>query len=155
MAQAGAQRPWSIRSALISVTNLDRAVDFYTDVAGFSEVLREDQVVVLEHPGLPTAAIFLRQAYRNASHPSQQSLGVRTLSFEVSSLAELDKVEERLRAHDAFRDRNKVLESEAFEMVRGFDPDRLSLTFVADETGSPPGESHYRAALLRMYTLDL
>lgn len=146
---------WSFRSALVSVSELDRSVEFFEGVAGFSEVLREDQVAVLEHPGPLAMAIFLRQAYRSARRPSQQSLGVRTLSFNVGSLEELDRIEERLRARGAFRDRSKVLESGPFELVRGFDPDRLSLVFAADETDPTSRDAVYRAALLRMYTVDL
>ncbi len=155
MEQEGTASPWSIRSALVSVRDLDRSSAFYCDVVGVKEVLREDQVVVLERKGPATTALFLRQAYRNASHPPQQSLGVRALSFDVGSAAELDRVEERLRALDAFRDRGRFDETEQFEFVRGYDPDRLALIFVADETGSGLSEEHYRAALLVMYTLDL
>ena len=56
--------------------------------------------------------------------------------LQCGSLAELDRVEERLRAHDSFRARRKIHETERFELVHGHDPDRLSLTFLAYEVGT-------------------
>ena len=155
MAQAESSSAWSIRSALLSVSDLDRSVAFYCEVAGFDETLREDQVAILERADPTPTSLFLREAYRTAALPSQQSLGVRTLSFDVGGLAELDRVEQLLRERESFRDREKLIEVEDIEMVRGYDPDRFSLTFVAGITGSPLPESLYRTALLRMYTLDL
>ena len=38
--------PWTIRSTLIAVADLDRSVAFYREVGPFDEIVREDAVAV-------------------------------------------------------------------------------------------------------------
>jgi catechol 2,3-dioxygenase-like lactoylglutathione lyase family enzyme len=146
---------WSIRSVLVSVSDLDQSATFYQDLMNVHEVLREDQIAVLTGGETGTLTLFLRQTRRTASHPGQQALGVRALAFAVGSPAELDRVEERLRALDTFRDRQRLLEHEGVEVVRGRDPDRLPLTFVGNETGGSMSVDDYRQVLTWMYAMDL
>src|SRR5271168_5004211 len=40
-------RAWSVRATLVSVKDLDRSASFYQEVMGLSEVMREDQILVL------------------------------------------------------------------------------------------------------------
>jgi catechol 2,3-dioxygenase-like lactoylglutathione lyase family enzyme len=143
---------WSMRAVVISVRDLDRSSSFYQDVMSLSEVLREDQIVVLGSNLNPSFTLYLREAHRNAAHPGQ-ALGVRAFSCDVGSFAELDRVEGRLRALNAFRDRHFLDEAEQFEMIHGQDPDRLSLVFVAHENALALKD--YRRALASLYAIDL
>jgi hypothetical protein len=85
----------------------------------------------------------------------QQALGVRALGWTVGSFAELDRVEARLRALDSFRDRRAVAADCKIEQLRGHDPDRLPLTFVAYESGTTMTVEIYHRALATMYAVDL
>lgn len=143
---------WSIRSVVVSVRDLDRSSTFYQDVMNIREVFRENQIAVLSDEVSPTFTVYLREAYRNVPHPGQ-ALGVRAVSFDVRSFAELNRVEGRLRDLDAFGGRQFIDENETFEMVRGHDPDRLPLVFVANATSLPLQD--YRRALARLYAIDL
>jgi catechol 2,3-dioxygenase-like lactoylglutathione lyase family enzyme len=143
---------WSVRAVVVSVRDLDRSSAFYQDVMTLPEVLREDQIAVLSNDATPSFTLYLREAHRNAVH-SGQALGVRALSCEVGSFAELDRIESRLRALDSFQDREFLDDAKQFEMIHGFDPDRLSLVFVAHETQLPLQD--YRRALARLYSIDL
>lgn len=149
------QPPWSSRSILVSVRDLDRSVAFYQSVMGLNEVLRDEQIAACTGDETWPFTLYLRQALRNASHPGGDTLGVRSLSWDVGSIAELDRVEERLRAAGAFRDRRGVPGHDRFEVVRGQDPDRLSLTFVANETNAAMSSDDYLFVLALMYSIDL
>src|ERR1700689_2864897 len=94
--------PWSLRSVVVSVRDLDRSSTFYQDVMNVPEVFREDQIAVLSSDLTPSFTLYLRQAQRGAAH-AVQALGVRAFSSDVGSFAELDRVEGRLRALDGFR----------------------------------------------------
>ncbi len=118
------------------------------------EVHRRDQLAVLAS-GVPgSMLLYLREAYRAAVHPGQQALGVRALSCDVGSFAELDRVEARLRALGAFMDRQIIEGSGRFEAVRGLDPDRLAVAFVAQEPGRIMTSDDYEGVWTRLYSMD-
>ena len=145
---------WSIKSVLVSVSDLDRSSNFYQDVMNLHEVLREDQIVVLGDASGPFT-LFLREARHGAvQHSGQQALGARSLVYDVGSIAELDRVDAHLRALGTFRDRRSLDETEATQFLHGHDPDRLPLLFVAHEPGRVPSIEDFRHALATMYVLD-
>jgi catechol 2,3-dioxygenase-like lactoylglutathione lyase family enzyme len=143
---------WSLRSVVLSVRDLNRSSAFYQDVMNVREVSRDGQVAVLSGDVTTGFALYLREAHRNAIH-SGQALGVRAFSCDVGPFAELDRVESRLRASDGFRSRQFVDDAHQFEMIQGYDPDRLSLLFVAHETELPLTD--YRSAMARLYAIDV
>src|ERR1700676_785271 len=130
--------PWSIRAALISVSDLDRSSTFYQDIMDVREVYRQYQIAVLGTDVAGPFTIFLREAEGNPVHAGQHSIGLRALWCDVGSSSELDRVEARLRALGAFRDRRSIDKAAQFEVVYGKDPDRLALTFTANGTGRRP-----------------
>ncbi len=146
---------WSIRSVLLSVSDLDRSAKFYEDVMNVHEVLRDDEIVVLGGDVTGSFTFYLRHAHRNATKPGQDALGLRSLTCNVSSFSELDRVEARLRSREAFRDRQTIDGPGRLELVRGHDPDRLALLFVASETGTVMSRHAYRQALAQLYAVDL
>jgi catechol 2,3-dioxygenase-like lactoylglutathione lyase family enzyme len=146
---------WSISAVLISVRDLDRSTVFYQDVMNIREVLREDQIAVLGGIAIGPFTLLLREAHRGALRAGQQALGVRSLVCDVGSGAELDRVDARLRALDAFRNRQFFDEAGRFEFVSGYDPDRLPLMFTANESGKTPSVEDYHHGLADMYTVDV
>ena len=147
---------WSLQSELISVSDLDRATSFYQDVLSIRELQRDDQVAVLGRTVSGSPLILLIQTEGLAvRRGGQVSLGLRSFSCNVGSSVELDRVEERLRALDAFRDRQVIGHAGSFEMLRGYDPDRLPLTFVAYETGAEISADDYLRVASLMYSVDV
>ena len=145
----------SIRSALVAVMDLDRSTAFYREVMGLDEILREDQVVVLgDRPG-GSFVLFLREAEGLVARHGQQDLGVRALCFDLRSIGELDRVEDRLRSRDMFRDRQRFVAGETSEYVRGRDPDGLPLVFIASPEGEEISVARYQRAASMMYGLDI
>jgi catechol 2,3-dioxygenase-like lactoylglutathione lyase family enzyme len=146
---------WSISSILVSVSNLDRSTAFYEDVMNIHEVFREDQIAILGDDAPGAFTLLLREAHRGALRSGQQSLGIRSLMCDVGSSAELDRVEERLRALDAFQDREFFDEAKQFDFVVGHDPDRLPLMFTANDGAKTPSRHDYHQGLARMYAVDV
>ncbi len=94
-------------------------------------------------------AFVLRQADSGGVKPGRESLGVRGLMFEAASSAELDTVESRLVEQDASGRRSR---SDSWEVVTGYDPDRLEVAFGASLTGSPIPAAHWRDLSAMIYT---
>ena len=146
---------WSISSVLVSVSDLDHSTVFYQDVMNLREVFREDKVAILGDNAIRSFTLLLRETHRGALRSGQQAVGIRSLMCDVGSTAELDRVQERLRALDAFQIRQFFDQAEKFEFVIGHDPDRLPLIFTANETGTTRSVDDYRHGLARMYAVDV
>jgi catechol 2,3-dioxygenase-like lactoylglutathione lyase family enzyme len=146
---------WSVHSVLLCVRDLDRSTTFYQAVLNLREVLRQDRVAVLAGDEKVPFTLFLRWAPPNAVHFGPESLGVRSLSFDVGSVAELERVEKGLRDFDAFRDRLTPPETAGYQWVRGYDPDRFPLTFAAHDDGKKVSLDDFRRAVAGMYAVDV
>jgi catechol 2,3-dioxygenase-like lactoylglutathione lyase family enzyme len=147
--------PWAIRSTLVVVADLDRSVRFYRGIGPFEEVFRTDSVAVLGN--VPSGSVFLilreRQGLWMVRY-GQQSLGLRSITFNVISVSELDRIEFVLRNSGRFTSRWTIADG-ASELVRGRDPDNLPLVFVSHDEKRVPTTEYYRAIANLEYSLDV
>jgi hypothetical protein len=146
-------RPWAIRSTLVAVADLDRSVAFYGEIGPFEEIAREDAVAILGDVS-PASIVLMLREMRSIHHTrhGQQSLGLRSITFHIGSLAELDRIESVLRERDLFTARQQI--AGVTELVRGRDPDNLPLVFVCYHDDKPLGPGYYRALADLVYSLD-
>lgn len=146
---------WSARATLVSVRDLDQSTAFYQDVMGLSQVTRQDQIAVLGREPSGRFEVVLREAQRGAHPSGQQAMGLRVISFDVGSFEELDRVEQILRERQAFTVQGSIGPSRSFEYVRGLDPDRQALIFLAYVAGMEFSAAHYEQIIGSMYSVDL
>jgi hypothetical protein len=146
---------WTIRSTLIAVADLDRSIAFYGELGPFDEILREDAVAVLGEISPASIVLILRemQGIDQIRH-GQQSLGLRSIHFNVGSLGELDRIESVLRGRELFTSRRSIADG-ASELLLGRDPDNLPLVFVCYGEDKPLEPEYYRAIIPLVYSLDV
>ena len=146
-------QPWAIRSTLVAVADLDRSVAFYGEIGPFEELAREDAVAILGGVS-PASIVLMLREMRSIHHTrhGQQSLGLRSITFHVGSLDDLDRIESVLRERDLFTGRQQI--AGASELVRGRDPDNLPLVFVCYADEGPLGPDYYQALAGLVYSLD-
>jgi hypothetical protein len=146
-------QPWAIRSTLVAVADLDRSVAFYGEIGPFEEIAREDAVAILGGVS-PASIVLMLREMRSIHHTrhGQQSLGLRSITFHIGSLGELDRIESVLRERDLFTARHQI--AGASELVRGRDPDNLPLVFVCYADDGPLGPDYYQALAGLVYSLD-
>ena len=147
-------QPWAIRTMLIAVGDLDRSVAFYRELGPFEEIVREDAVAVLGDVS-PASIILILRDTRNIHQirHGQQSLGLRSITFNVGSVGELDRIESVLRGRKLFTARHPVADG-ASEVIRGRDPDNLPLAFICYAEGKPVDVDYYRSIVNLVYALD-
>ena len=146
--------PWALRSTLIAVADLDRSVAFYREIGPFEEIAREDAAVILG-AGSPVSIVLMLREMRSIhrTRHGQQSLGLRSITFNVGSVGELARIESVLRGRDLFTARQQIAGGES-ELVRGRDPDNLPLVFVCYSDDKQLGPEYYRALADLVYSLD-
>ncbi len=142
---------WVIRSTLVAVADLDRSVAFYRELGPFDEISRDGAVAVLGEPSPTSIVLLLRES--GSIHHGQQSLGLRSITFNVGSLAELDRIESVLRGRNLFTSRRSV-DDGASELLLGRDPDNLPLAFVCYAEDKTIGPHYYRTMSNLIYSLD-
>jgi catechol 2,3-dioxygenase-like lactoylglutathione lyase family enzyme len=148
-------QPWAIRSTLVTVGDLDRSVAFYRDLGPFDEVAREEAVVVLGGVSPTSIVLILRETrgFHQARH-GQQSLGLRSIAFNVGSIGELDRIESVLRGRHLFTSRRQISDGAA-ELLLGRDPDNLPLVFICYTEDQSLGPEYYRTVVNLVYSLDV
>jgi Icc-related predicted phosphoesterase len=149
-----AAHPWAMRSTLVAVSDLHRSVTFYRELGPFEEIVREDAVAVLGDVSPASVVLILREARSVFARRGQQALGLRTITFNVGSLTELDRIEAVLRARDLFTSRQSFADGAA-ELVRGRDPDNLPLVFVSFAEDHTLGLDYYRAIATLAHSVDV
>jgi hypothetical protein len=146
---------WTIRSALVAVADLNRSVAFYRELGPFDEIVREDAVSVLGGTSPTSIAVILREMRGiHQARRGQQSLGLRSIHFNVGSLGELDRIESVLRGHELFASRRQIADGTS-ELLFGRDPDNLPLVFVCYLGDKSLGPDYYREIAPLMYSLDV
>ena len=145
-------QPWALRSTLIAVSDLARSVSFYHEIGPFDEIGREDAVVVLGGKSPSAIVLILRELRGHQTRHGQQSLGLRSMTFNVGSPAELDRIESFLRSRDLFTDRRNIADG-ASDLVRGRDPDNLPLAFVSYAKDTI-GSEYYESVISLFYSMD-
>ena len=145
---------WSIRSMLIAVSDLDRSVAFYRELGPFDVVAREDAVAVLGSASPASVLVVLRETRGiHQTRHGQQSLGLRSITFNVGSLDELDRIESVLRGRELFTSRHQIADG-ASDLLRGRDPDNLPLVFVCYADDEAHGPDYYQEVANLVYSLD-
>ena len=147
--------PWAIRSTLVTVTEMDRSLAFYREIGPFEEIVRDETVAVLGQPPRGSMFIILREGQSgHAVRHGQGSLGVRSLTFNVRAVGELDRVEPILREHGLFTRRWQMADGAA-ELMTGRDPDNLPLAFGSYDESRLIGTEYYGAVAGFVHSLDV
>jgi len=146
-------QPWRLRSTLVAVGDLERSVAFYGELGPFAVIARDDAIAILGDASPESIVLILRETrgLHQARH-GPQSLGLRSVTFNVGSLGELDRIEAFLRSRDLFTDRRHIANG-ASDLLRGRDPDNLPLVFVC-YTQDNIGPDYYESAMVLYYSLD-
>jgi catechol 2,3-dioxygenase-like lactoylglutathione lyase family enzyme len=129
----------TIQTALLNVTDVKQSIEFYRDVFELRLVSQGDRVAALmiseEHR---RQVLLLRELGRNAYHGGRGNVGVRMLSFEVGSLAELDLIEQRLTQRQALVWHGRA---ERYSAIIGLDPDRIEIAVSSSNLDGTPIQS--------------
>jgi hypothetical protein len=148
-----AVQPWTLRSTLIAVSDLERSVAFYRRLGPFDVIADGDGVAVLGDVSPGSAVLLLRETRSlHQMRHGQQSLGLRSITFNVGPLSELDRIESVLRSGDHFTERRHVDDASS-EIIRGRDPDNLPLAFVSYSTDTV-GPEYYSSIINLIYAMD-
>jgi catechol 2,3-dioxygenase-like lactoylglutathione lyase family enzyme len=127
-----------IGSVVIFVHNLDKSVDFYTDVLGLEVADHSTTAALLSNAA--GTQLVLREMGQGASRPLG-AVGVQYVVWSVASREDLDRCAQALRGRAAYRETRS---QDGVTAVEGRDPDDLML--VVTQPGPDELPQHHLPA---------
>jgi catechol-2,3-dioxygenase len=121
-----------IFSMYLQVVSLDRSLSFYRDGLGLEVAWNDDTVAVLRGSGEAAANLVLREVGGGAKQSLGQA-GVTRIGWQLTTPAELDGAEERLKRHGGQYQRTDV--SDGGRIVT-HDPDGLEVVLFLPRESS-------------------
>jgi catechol-2,3-dioxygenase len=121
-----------LRAAVIFVRNLDTSVPFYRELLDLEIVDSSSTAVLL---GSADGWQLALRAFGGNAQRSLGSIGVQYLAWSTASKADLDRREEILRRHSAYRETRK---DQDVAVVEGRDPDDLPIIIAYAGDDQPP-----------------
>jgi len=119
-----------IFSIYLQVGNLDRSLSFYRDGLGLEVAWNDDVVAVLRGTGESAANLALREV-SGETKPGLGQAGVTRIGWQMTSSAEFDSAEERIKRYGGQYQRSDV---RGGSRIVTHDPDGLEVVlFLANE----------------------
>jgi catechol 2,3-dioxygenase len=122
------------QAVVMNVVDLDRSIDFYREVLGFTVVSQKEQLAALNAPGGDRDQIVVLRAIGSSPLGGARHVGLRAFVVEVGSADHLERIAGDLDARKLLVGRR---DHPGWTAVVGRDPD--SVTVVV--TWRPDGEA--------------
>ena len=122
----------NFQGVVMNVADLDRSIEFYREVLGFTLLSQEEQLAALGAPGSDRAQIIVLRAFGTSPAGGARQVGLRAFVLEIGSADELERIATDLDARRLLVSRRGHSEWTA---VVGRDPDGVAVVVA-----SHPGE---------------
>jgi catechol 2,3-dioxygenase-like lactoylglutathione lyase family enzyme len=126
------------QGVVMNVADLDRSIDFYSEVFKFTLLARKDQLAAMNAPGNDRPQVIVLRAVSTTSSrriTGGGHVGLRALILEVDSQDELERIAAALDKRGTVMGRHG--DDVAWTAVSGRDPDQIALVAGTSLTGEP------------------
>jgi catechol 2,3-dioxygenase-like lactoylglutathione lyase family enzyme len=125
----------NFQSVVVNVADLDRSIEFYRDVLGFTLLTRKDQLAAVYAEGNDRSQVIVFRCLGPTGHVGgARHVGIRALILEVDVLDELERIAVELQKRDALVSRHG---GDTWTAAFGRDPDRIAVVAGCSLTGDP------------------
>jgi catechol-2,3-dioxygenase len=131
----------NFQGVVINVGDLNRSIDFYREVLGFTLLSEEEQLAVVSAPGNDHPQVLVLRAFGSSPLAGARHIGLRAFILEVDSAAQLEHIAGDLDSRRLLVSRREHSEWTA---VVGRDPDRVALVLASHPGGGRITEIGWR-----------
>jgi catechol-2,3-dioxygenase len=128
-------------AVVMNVADLNRSIDFYRDVLGFSVLSQEEQLAAVSAPGNDHSQIIVLRAFGSSPIGGARHIGLRAFILEADSADHLEQIASELDSRKFLVTRRDHKEWTA---VVGRDPDGVSVVVAADPAGGRLGDDGWK-----------
>jgi catechol 2,3-dioxygenase-like lactoylglutathione lyase family enzyme len=126
---------------VINVADLNRSIDFYCEVLGFTVVSQEEQLAAVSAPGSDHSQVIVLRAFGSSPIGGARHIGLRAFILEAESPDHLDKIASELDSRKLLVTRRDHSEWTA---VVARDPDGVAVVVAADPAGGRLGDDGWK-----------
>jgi catechol 2,3-dioxygenase len=128
-------------AVVMNVADLDRSIDFYREVLGFSVLSQEEQLAAVKAPGSDHAQVIVLRAFGSSPIGGARHIGLRAFILEAESADHLEQIASELDSRKLLVTRRDHSEWTA---VVARDPDGVSVVVAADPSGGRLGDDGWK-----------
>jgi len=132
----------NFQGVVMNVADLDRSIDFYREVLGFSLLSQEEQLAAVSAPGSDRPQIIVLRALGSSPLGGARHVGLRAFLLEVESADHLEQIANNLGSRKLLGSRR---EHGDWTAVVGRDPDGITVVVVWHPGGDGNAEDGWRA----------
>jgi catechol 2,3-dioxygenase len=129
------------QGVVANVADLERSIDFYRDVLGFTLLSRKEQLAAIAAPGSDRRQVIVLRAFGSGRISGARHSGVRGFVLAVESADQLERVAREL-------DSRKLLvrraDHDEWTAVVGRDPDGVAVVLTWQPEGEQIAEDSWR-----------
>jgi len=131
----------NFQGVVMNVADLDRSIDFYREVLGFTLLSQKEQLAALAAPDSDRAQVLVLRALGSSPMGGARHVGLRTFLLGVDSVDQLERIASELDARNALLDRR---EQDGWTAVVGGDPDEVSVVVTWHPGGAATEKDGWR-----------
>ena len=128
-------------AVVMNVADLNRSIDFYREVLGFSVLSQEEQLAAMSAPGNDHSQVIVLRAFGSSPIGGARHIGLRAFILEADSADHLEQIASELDSRKLLVTRRDHKEWTA---VVGRDPDGVSVVVAADPAGGRLGDDGWK-----------
>jgi catechol 2,3-dioxygenase len=131
----------NFQGVVVNVADLDRSIDFYREVLGFTLLTQEEQLAAVSAPGSEPTQVIVLRAFGSSPLGGARHVGVRAFVLEVESSDELEQIAIELDSREHLVGRRDHTEWTA---VVGRDPDRVAIVVTWHPGGGRASQENWK-----------
>ncbi len=128
-------------AVVMNVADLNRSIDFYREVLGFTVLSQEEQLAAVRAPGSDHSQVIVLRAFGSSPIGGARHIGLRAFILEADSPDHLEQIVSELESRKLLVARRDHSEWTA---VVARDPDGVSVVVAADPAGGRLGDDGWK-----------
>lgn len=132
----------NLQGVVMNVADLDRSIDFYREVLGFTLLSQEEQLAALRAPGSDQVQVIVLRALGTSPASGARHVGLRGFVLEVESADKLEQIAGDLESRKHLVSRRTHSEWTA---VVGRDPDGVAVVVTWHPGGGQITDDSWRS----------
>ena len=122
----------NFQGVVMNVADLNRSIDFYREVLGFTVLSQEEQLAAVSAPGNDQPQVIVLRALGSSPVGGARHIGLRAFILEADSIDQLERIGRELDSRKLLVSRRDHSEWSA---VVARDPDGVAVVVAADPRG--------------------
>jgi catechol 2,3-dioxygenase len=131
----------NFQGVVMNVADLNRSIDFYREVLGFTLLSQKEQLAAVTAPGSDRTQVIVFRAFGSGPVGGARHIGLRAFVLEVESADRLERIASEL---DSRRLLNSRRDHSEWTAVVGRDPDGVAVVVTCHPAGGRIPEDSWR-----------